>query len=1150
MFIATPTVAQDCPVGWFEFSDVCYNFVFRPERTFQEAVIACDQGASALLSVRSLDDHTFVQGWLKTHDAARSGWLTSGYRDNAGTLIWDSDGSIISKDYFLDSDSRNGESNRLVGQDYSVIVYKYIGSTSEYVWSWERSSQPSSYICQMNRTDGWKLYQNTRDFSYGSNISDPNLWEVGPNITYLSQDTVFYKVDGQVTTVMLDCVATGNPRPTYRNSEEEVTSDTSSRYGVTSGRLVITDPDPVVDSSWYSCVVSNKLGTAVSSYIEVSYGYLGQFSNVQQGSVLATMYMGKELTCQAPPHNTDQWECNLYERTLIGSGYCQLSSEKKLRFYPTSTNWQGLDDLSYNWFKSGFNFIRPELNSQYFMSRGGSFYISEVQVSDQYYVSSSVCPVRKFKCLTSADEYFCMVFMKPQSGHILSGTQPPTRTSLATELRVSGENANTYGPDVHDKFPQVFPDVPMAGGIVEIECLAYGRLPLTYSWVREDAPLHPNTYFNDHNRVLVIPSARLEDTGSYTCVVKGERNTANKTVHLGVKARPYFPFPLRHQHVDAGSRLTWTCHAIGVPKPVYTWYKNGVPLTTNQGPITVIKNFLVIDPVQLGQHEGVYQCQAVNDFGSARSTAQLRVLYFAPTFMRTPLQSFIMASVGGNITIPCQPEAAPKAQIKWLKNGVEEVGGVLPSGALHLSGLSVSDSGNYTCVASNDLGEARSTCLLNVQGTAVFTQLPSNVEVENNGTALLNCKASFDEGQMDVVYFWKFYSHVLDMSAESDDKTHYWMSCSTCKDYGTLYIINAQFRHEGEYTCVVSTAAGVLTASAYVTVKGPPGEPGGVHVRRGAADETFSADQVVLWWQDGQDHGYPATKYRIEYSSIFDQDWKSLKSDVPVQETLMDEFPNWRSLVITEGLSPGTSYRFRVQAGSDQAGYGPVNNAPYRWYTMASAPPTTAPENVGGGGGSVGILSITWNPMPRSSWGSSTIHYCVYYRRQSNQGDNPRWIKVDDIQVPSLYVVVGPDNYFLPYEVKVQGVNDLGRGPNSTVTVVYSAEDVPTNIAPTFHSANAINATAGTVTWIPVQNTREAARGTIVGYQVNYWMEDTKCLGKYELDGMSSNFYGDVSSGVLVGLDFSGDYCVNVQFYNNAGMGPKTDNYYMGMYDA
>lgn len=35
--------------------------------------------------------------------------------------------------------------------------------------------------------------------------------------------------------------------------------------------------------------------------------------------------------------------------------------------------------------------------------------------------------------------------------------------------------------------------------------------------------------------------------------------------------------------------------------------------------------------------------------------------------------------------------------------------------------------------------------------------------------------------------------------------------------------------------------------------------------------------------------------------------------------------------------------------------------------------------------------------------------------------------------------LVGADNYYLPYEVKVGAYNNLGDGPNSTVVVIYSA---------------------------------------------------------------------------------------------------------------
>lgn len=36
---------------------------------------------------------------------------------------------------------------------------------------------------------------------------------------------------------------------------------------------------------------------------------------------------------------------------------------------------------------------------------------------------------------------------------------------------------------------------------------------------------------------------------------------------------------------------------------------------------------------------------------------------------------------------------------------------------------------------------------------------------------------------------------------------------------------------------------------------------------------------------------------------------------------------------------------------------------------------------------------------------------------------------------------IGVNNYYLQFEVKVQPFNNLGAGPNSTISTIYSAED-------------------------------------------------------------------------------------------------------------
>ena len=77
------------------------------------------------------------------------------------------------------------------------------------------------------------------------------------------------------------------------------------------------------------------------------------------------------------------------------------------------------------------------------------------------------------------------------------------------------------------------------------------------------------------------------------------------------------------------------------------------------------------------------------------------------------MEKSVQGARGGNVTLRCRPQGAPRPTIKW--EGPSQ-GEILPNGDLELSFLSISQSGVYTCIASNDLGEARNTTTLAVMG--------------------------------------------------------------------------------------------------------------------------------------------------------------------------------------------------------------------------------------------------------------------------------------------------------------------------------------------------------------------------------------------------------------------------------------------------
>ena len=95
---------------------------------------------------------------------------------------------------------------------------------------------------------------------------------------------------------------------------------------------------------------------------------------------------------------------------------------------------------------------------------------------------------------------------------------------------------------------------------------------------------------------------------------------------LFLPAKPYFIFPLKAQHIDVGSHLTWRCEARGRPEVTYSWYKNSQFLDSKKDNVEIHRNSLVIKEASAASHNGMYQCAATNSHGTTFSSAQLRVL--------------------------------------------------------------------------------------------------------------------------------------------------------------------------------------------------------------------------------------------------------------------------------------------------------------------------------------------------------------------------------------------------------------------------------------------------------------------------------------------------------------------------------------------
>lgn len=194
-----------------------------------------------------------------------------------------------------------------------------------------------------------------------------------------------------------------------------------------------------------------------------------------------------------------------------------------------------------------------------------------------------------------------------------------------------------------------------------------------------------------------------------------------------------------------------------------------------------------------------------------------------PSFKKRPVEAEIIAAEGGNVTINCEPEAAPRLRPIWKKDGnLIGTGGrriILPNGSLLIKPVSREDEGYFTCVSRNSLGEAESTGRLRlIRGPVLVEGLPENRQYILGSSIKLHCRAEADPS-LDVAYIWNHNGIRLETSYRVlfDSRIGY------------LDIINATLADRGQYECEVTTRVGVLKSSTQVDIIGPPGAPGKLH---------------------------------------------------------------------------------------------------------------------------------------------------------------------------------------------------------------------------------------------------------------------------------------------------------------------------------
>lgn len=217
------------------------------------------------------------------------------------------------------------------------------------------------------------------------------------------------------------------------------------------------------------------------------------------------------------------------------------------------------------------------------------------------------------------------------------------------------------------------------------------------------------------------------DEGVYTCAINTDP-VQTKRVYLKVLVPSRIDEKGSTFDIQAveGSTVQLVCNATGIPPPTVQWFRH-IPSAT---PEKAMKEAVVEPGEVLLIHNvsrycgGLYECVAYNNVDKAASRKMEVEVIFRPE-IELPTRR-ISQVVNKETILQCIIRANPLLSSQWVRNGIRlENGGKFRIDIfdkyteiytkvldLQIRNVKKEDYGNYTCIASNKLGEDKETMLL------------------------------------------------------------------------------------------------------------------------------------------------------------------------------------------------------------------------------------------------------------------------------------------------------------------------------------------------------------------------------------------------------------------------------------------------------
>ncbi|XP_070767895.1 B-cell receptor CD22 [Enoplosus armatus] len=292
-------------------------------------------------------------------------------------------------------------------------------------------------------------------------------------------------------------------------------------------------------------------------------------------------------------------------------------------------------------------------------------------------------------------------------------------------------------------------------------------LPHRYSWYRhkENKQIDSSqlTFTTTMEKSLNLQSIQRTDEACYICNAANYISTGNNSepACIQVLYPPTKPMLTMDAEVREGQLITISCTVESSPLSHLTVTRTFTSNPEFPEPVFTApdghNNTLHHKFKVTSTHAGFYTCDATNSEGSAQSRQMKLVVKYRPKDVTVQAMPGLVVNENMSLTLQCIAQSHPPVtSVTWMKmtDGKSEI--IEKTETVTVGSVSPSDSGLYSCEASNEIGTGKSQqAEVKVKYSPKHTKISRAAELQHSdGKGFVTLSCSSRSYPPDIQYSW------------------------------------------------------------------------------------------------------------------------------------------------------------------------------------------------------------------------------------------------------------------------------------------------------------------------------------------------------------------------------------------------------------